>query len=468
MTTQATASLPQSEAQRVHPNGFTVSVLFWLRFVRQPQKVLVSTRARYGSLVRMDHDGQAFVIALAAEAAKPILAADPGGYTAFWKEPFRAIAGSGSIWVMDGSRHHRERQLLAPPFHGPSVAGYGRAIRELARLHSDAWRAGQTVRAFETTASISQDVIMRLVFGTEDAAFLEEGHRLLTELLRAVHPSIVFIPMLQKPWFPLWRRHLRARQHFSAWLGRSLAGRRANPGPADDVLGRMLEARYEDGTRMSDEDIRDELYTILLAGHSTTAAATAWALYELGRNPPVLSRLRREVAALGPDPEPGLVAKLPYLSAVCNETLRLHTILSEVGRLLAAPLEVLGYTLPAGDAVVVSINAIHHDPALYPDPDAFIPERFLERTYSPFEFLPFGGGHRRCIGAALSDYEVRISLAEIVMRWDFEPATVEHDVRHDIGMGPRKGVRLRILGRRSTGPDPIQPGIQLDQRVGVA
>jgi cytochrome P450 len=214
----------------------------------------------------------------------------------------------------------------------------------------------------------------------------------------------------------------------------------------------MLDLRYQDGTHISDEDIRDELYTVLLAGHETTAAALAWALYELGRRAAVLARLRAEIDALGPDPAPERIAKLPYLSAVCNETLRLHTILGEVGRMLAAPLDMLGCTLPPGDAVVISIISIHHDPSLYPDPEAFIPERFLERTYGPFEFLPFGGGHRRCLGAALSDYEMRIALAEIAMSWDFEPAAAERDVRHDIGLGPKHGAALRIKGRRDNQP----------------
>ena len=160
-----------------------------------------------------------------------------------------------------------------------------------------------------------------------------------------------------------------------------------------------------------------------------------------------LERLRAEIAELGQNPDPAQIVKLSYLSAVCNETLRLHTLLPEVARELITPLKLFQYTIPAGTFVTVSVMAIHHDPDIYPEPDNFIPARFLERTFTPFEFLPFGGGHRRCLGAALSDYEMRIALAEIVMHWDFEPASAEKEIRHDIAMGPKYGVRLRVTSR---------------------
>jgi cytochrome P450 len=449
MSTEVFADRARPGTGSALPDRLSGNLAFWLRLVYQPEALTRSLREKHGDLVRVKFAGQTYVIALTSESARPILAADPGLFTAFWKEPVRALAGTGSILAMDGSRHHQERQLLTPAFHGPGIAGYGGIIQQTVRQYIGDWHSGNVVRAFETTSRISQDVIMRLVFGVEEPAFLKEGRRVLDATLRAMHPLIVFVAELQKPWFPPWRRHLRAREEFSAWVGHCLARARAQPA-ASGVLGRMLDLRYEDGTPISDEDIRDELYTVLLAGHETTAAALAWALYELGRNPAVLTKLRAEVGGLGPGPSPEAVAKLPYLSAVCNETLRLHTILGEVGRKLAAPFQLAGHTIPAGDALVISISSIHHDPCIYQDPHAFVPERFLNRTYGPFEFLPFGGGHRRCLGSALSDYEMRIALAEIVMSWDFEATVAEREVRRDIGMGPEHGVRLRITGRRQT------------------
>jgi len=452
------ATIEQMGARPPLPAGFTSSLRQFWRSLYRPRTYTASLAERYGKVVTLSYKRQSFVIVLTSEGAGQVLLGDPHGYAALWEDGFTGIAGPGSIWVLGGSEHRRERQLLTPAFHGRSFAGYGETIREITRRQTEQWQPGQTVRALDTTLCISLDVIMRLVFGVQDAIFMQEGRRALSAAWQAVHPLIVFFPQLQKPWFPLWRRHTRARDDFSRWLGRHLVERRGQTQESDDVLGLMLAARYEDGSPMRDEDIRDELYTILLAGHETTATALAWALYELGRHPAELARLRAELDALGADPDPGSVVKLPYLSAVCNETLRLHTILTEVGRVLVSPLQLFGYTLQPGDSVVVSIMAIHHDPELYPEPDEFVPERFIGRSYSPFEFLPFGGGHRRCLGAALSDYEMRIALGEIVTHWDFKPAAVEREIRHDIAMGPKNGVRLRIKGRRIAGEKSLADG----------
>jgi cytochrome P450 family 110 len=421
----------------------------WL-LVRQPGTFAARMRDRYGDLVSMRVRENVFVIVFSPEGARQVLSADPTGYDAFWKEGFGGLAGSGSLWALGGDAHRRERQLLSSAFHGRTFREHGETIRAVTHQHIDKWQPGQSIRAIHTTLAISLDIIMRLVFGVGDDEFTREGRDVLTALWRHMHPMIVFFPSLQRGWFPLWRRYARSKARFADWMNRYLSERRARGAASDDVLGHMLAACYEDGTPMSDEDIRDELITILLAGHETTATALAWALYELGRHPVVLETLRGELESLG-DTDAGTVVKLPYLSAVCNETLRLHTLLPEVARLCSAPVEVLGYTLLPGDAVAISIMAIHHDADLYPEPDRFIPQRFIDRTYSAFEFLPFGGGHRRCLGAGLSDYEMRIALAEIVMHWNFEPAAVERDIRHDIAMGAKNGVPLSLKARRVPG-----------------
>ena len=423
----------------------------WARWraVFHPLAHAANTRARYGDLLIVEAERDSLAVALSPEGARQVFAADPAGYMAFWKPGFTGVAGAGSLWVLDGERHRSERKLLGHAFHARHLDGFGSLIRQTARVHLQPWQPGQQRRALDTTLAISLDVIMRAVFGVTDPALAREGHILLTDLWRRMRPLIVFFPWLQRPWFPLWRRYAQAKDAFSDWVWRCLALRRAQGGEAGDVLGSMLAARYEDGHAMSDADIRDELLTLLLAGHETTATALAWALYDLGRHPAVRARLRAELDDAGPDADPAQVARLPYLSAVCNETLRLHTLLAEVGRVTAAPLDLAGHTLPAGSSVVVLTMAIHDDPGLYPQPRQFQPDRFLERSYTATEFLPFGGGHRRCLGAALSDYEMRLTLAEILTHWEFEPAVVEQNVRHDIAMGPKYGVPLRILTRRS-------------------
>jgi cytochrome P450 family 110 len=297
---------------------------------------------------------------------------------------------------------------------------------------------------------ISLDIILRVVFGTERGGMMDDGRKAVKTLLRLVHPliSFAFASTLQTWWFPPWRRYIRATREFSAFVARCLADRRARGNTSQDVLALMLAARHADGTWLGDDEIRDELITILFAGHETTAVALSWALYELARHPFVLKGLREELDMLGPDAAPDLIAKQPYLGAVCDETLRLHTILTEIGRISRSPCELLDHQLPAGIALGVGIGAIHQDPSLYSEPDEFRPERFLKRTYNAFEFLPFGGGHRRCLGAHLSDYEMRIALATIATLWEFESAGEDLDIRHNIGTGPKHGVRLRVNGRR--------------------
>lgn len=444
------------EAKATRPNGFSINPVQTWQLVNRPQSYTAALRKRYGEVVALyDPAGKAFVIALTPNSARQILSADPAVYDAFWKEGFTGVAGSGSLWVLGKNEHRRERQMLSPAFHAQNFRGYGEVIREVTSQKTEKWRSGQTLRALDTTLDISLDIIMRLVFGAESGKFLDEGRRVLKVLWRTMHPLFVFFPKLQRGWFPPWARYARAKDDFSKWVSDYLVERRAHKDGAGDILGRMLAAQYEDGTPMRDKDIRDELITILLAGHETTATALAWALYELGKNPDKLEKLRAELDSLGANPNPEQVARAPYLTAVCNETLRLHTLLPEIARELISPLELSGHMLIPGDSVGVSVMAIHHDPDLYPEPGQFIPERFIGRTYSPFEFLPFGGGHRRCLGSGLSDYEMRIALAEIATRWEFEPAGIEREIRHDIAMGPKNGVLLCIKGKRYRKPKLI-------------
>jgi cytochrome P450 len=215
-----------------------------------------------------------------------------------------------------------------------------------------------------------------------------------------------------------------------------------------DVLGVLLDARDEAGHPLDEDYIHSQLISILSAGHETTAVALAWALYELGRHPDVMAKLRAEVESLGPNADPIQILTLPYLSAVCNETIRYHPILAECARVPLSPLEIMGRHIPVGQALGISIVGIHHDPVVYPEPHRFRPERFIERTFSNTEFMPFGGGHRRCLGAGLAEYTMRLALAEIMLHWEFEPARADHDVRRNIAMGPRYGVPLRIKAQR--------------------
>ena len=420
----------------------------WLHF-NEPQFRYADLRKRFGPLAPGRFDKQDHVMVLTAEGARQVFAADPANYDAFFKDGFAAISGPASLWTLTGAAHRRERQLFTPAVHASHIHKYASIVHDITCFYLEQWQPGQTVKAFETTRAISRDVIIRLVFGLEEGPLMDEGREIMDELSHASNPLIVFVAQLQRPWFPPWRRYVRVKDRFTEWVNRFLSARRAQGAETDDVIGNMLASRYEDGSPMQDHEIRDELITVLIGGHETTAAVLAWALYELGRHPAILHKLQDELDNSGVKTDIRLAVKLPYLGAVCDETVRLHPILAECARVLTKPMQILGHTIAAGNVLIVSILGIHHDPELYPEPERFNPERFLERSYSRSEFLPFGGAHRRCLGAALSEYETRIALARIVLHCDFETAAVDRDVRHGVPMGPKHGVPLRILARRT-------------------
>jgi cytochrome P450 len=192
----------------------------------------------------------------------------------------------------------------------------------------------------------------------------------------------------------------------------------------DDILSLLLAARDEAGQPMTDEELRDELLTLLFAGHETTASALAWALYWLDRLPEVKEKLLEEIDSLGSHPDPSAIAKLPYLNAVCCETLRIYPIaISPFPRILKVPMEIGGYQFQPGAILIISIYLTHQREDLYPQPKQFKPERFLERQFSPYEYLPFGGSNRRCIGAAFALFEMKLVLANILSNYDLTLAS---------------------------------------------
>jgi cytochrome P450 family 110 len=436
-------SIPQ-KVSKLHLNPFQQ----W-QFFSQPRVMHDWLREHYGDLAQLHFQGRDYAAILTPQAVRAVFSADPYGYDAFWKESFTNLIGRDNVWVLIGERHRRERQLFAPAVHANHFRAYGQTIQEIARENLAKWQPGQTVKALDTTLAISLDIIMRLVFGVEEAKYMEEGRQVFEVLRQTAYPLVVFFPALQKPWFPLWRRYLKSREDVLGWMDRFLAARRARSADDTDVLGVLMNARDEAGNPVSDEHIRNELNAILTAGHETTGVALAWALYELGRHPEILAKLCAELGAAGPALDPARALTLPYLDAVCKETVRLHPILSECARVPMQSIQILGRDIAPGQAMVISIVGIHHDPGTYPEPDRFRPERFIERNYDIFEFLPFGGGHRRCMGAGLAEYSMRISLAEIVTRWDFEPTEPDTDIRLNVAMGPRKGIPLRIKARKN-------------------
>jgi cytochrome P450 len=434
------------------PPGPRFGLLATLRYVRTPKRYVASLNRRFGDTFTIHGANGTVVMTTSPANARTIFSTDTDSFDVFGALPTASILGPGSLLATAGETHKRNRKLLTPPFQGQRMRAYGEIMRDAARARTAHLRPGDRFRAHDVTARIAMDVILRAVFGVSSGAAADAASEVLHGLLDAIDPLLFFFGGLHSRLYPPYRRYRAARARYDAFVRERIAERR-RAGAGDDILGSMIDARYDDGSSMSDEVIRDQLLTLLLAGHETTAIALAWALRELALHPDVRERARRELSTLSASPrdaEPEAIAKLPFLSAIADETMRLHTIVTDVIRLLRKPLRLGAWEIPPGVAVSVASVAIHADPSLYPEPDAFRPERFLGKKPSPFELLPFGGGHRRCIGAAFSDYEMRVVLATLLTELDLEleSAREEPAVRRNITVGPARGVPMRVVGRR--------------------
>lgn len=416
-------------------------------FLGHPRSFNDVMRRRYGDQFAVPSLNGVVVLGCTPAHARQMFTADPDTFRTFATGTLGSVLGDGSVLVTWGGPHKKLRKLLQPPFHGARMRGFARTMQQVTREHVARLVPGQPVRMHDVTTGISLDVILRTVFGVDGAA-MDEGRQLLSTLLAMVSPLVLFSSQFQRDWFPPWRRLQEARRRYDAMVQRLVEARRASGEHGEDILGMLLDASWDDGEPLTVGEISDQLLTLLVAGHETTAISLAWAVHDLYQQPAALGRLRDELAPLGDDPEPEAVTRQPFLGAVCDESLRLRPIVTDVIRTLREPFDFGGYRLPAGIGVGVIIESIHSDPAIYPEPDAFRPERFLERRPGPFEFLPFGGGHRRCIGAAFSDQEARLVLGTLATRLDLEPLRRDERVRRNITMGPRYGVPARVLARR--------------------
>lgn len=366
------------------------------------------------------------------------------------------ILGAGSLLLLDGAAHRRERRLMLPPFHGERMHAYGQLMQEITDGVIDTWVTGRAFPLRSEMQTITLEVIMRAVFGVDEGpelAHLREQLGRLLALFDSLASAFFFVPAFR---FELggrtpWGRFVRGRQEFAAILRAEMARRRADGVARSDVLSMLLDARDEDGAPMSDEALVDEMFTLLGAGHETTASALAWTLYHVLARPDVLDRLRAELEqVVGDGPvDPMAVARLEYLDAVVKESARLTPVATNITRRLAAPMRIGGLDLPAGVSVSASIYLIHHRADLWPDPERFDPDRFIGTRPSAYTFFPFGGGSRRCLGAAFASYELKVVLAQILSRTDLRvaPGYRMRAVLRAVTVAPSRGMPV-VMDRR--------------------
>jgi cytochrome P450 len=363
------------------------------------------------------------------------------------------VLGSHSVLLLDEDAHMAQRKLMLPSFHGARMRGYEHTMAEVAAREVERWPAGEALPAWPTMQAITLEVILRTVFGVTDGERLERlGEVLRSSLSWVTEPHRMAQLALLGPRRIAERGTLRhALQPTDELIFEEIRSRRDAPDleERDDVLSLLLQARHDDGSAMSDQELRDELMTLLVAGHETSATALAWALEALARHPAALSRLREELDA-GND---------AYLDAVVQETLRLRPVIALVLRRLTEPMEIGGRLLPAGVTVAPCIYLMHRRPDIYPDPRCFRPERFLDRPPGTYTWIPFGGGVRRCLGASFAQFEIKVVLRELVARLDIRPARPrpERRVRRAIVFAPERGGELvveRRAGARALATDP--------------
>jgi cytochrome P450 len=402
-------------------------------------------RARFGPVWTERLVGQPPFVDISDPAlVKQVLTAGPEvlhpGEGARILEP---IVGPSSVILLDEAPHLEQRRLMLPAFKGDRMAALRGVVEEVVRAELATWPRDVPAATHGRLQALTLDIILRAVFGLTSGPRLERLRALLTELMEIGSGPVGMFPALQRG--PRWRRFLAVRAEADELLRAEVDERRAAGGEGDDVLAMLLHATHEDGSPMSFPEIRDELVTALVAGHETTASQLAWALALLARHPAAAA------LALEGDAE---------LDAVIHEVMRVRPVLIHAEpRLVKRPYELGGRTYEPG--VVLAVNAlnVHHDPAIYPDPFAFRPERFLERPPETYTFLPFGGGRRRCLGASFAMLEMRVVLRELLTTCTIEPTTapLERARRRSITISPQRGAVVTLRARAAAAPPPPAP-----------
>ncbi|HEU5062733.1 MAG TPA: cytochrome P450 [Solirubrobacterales bacterium] len=402
---------------------------------RKAQWFLEQSRARFGPMfsIKIAYEGD-WVMVSDPELVKQVFTGDPRVFHAGeGNQILRPILGDNSVLVLDEKKHIGQRKLLLPPFHGERMQAYGEKMTEIAAREIESWPTGVPYKLRPRMQAITLEIIIETVFGVHEGERMEPLREALRDFLDLTTNPAVLLPVLaigpdRVNRIPAFRRRVGRVDRL---IAQEIAERRGAEDLAEreDVLSLLLLARHEDGSPMSDAEIRDELLTLLVAGHETTATALSWAMERLTRHPEKLERLRAEVSD----------GEEEYLTATIQETLRLRPVIVLVVRKLTEAVELGGYELPAGAGVTPCIHLIHRDPQIYPDPDRFIPERFLDNPPGTYTWIPFGGGVRRCLGAAFAQFEMAVVLRELVRRYEIKPANPasERPFRRAITETPR-------------------------------
>ncbi|SEH48458.1 Cytochrome P450 [Mycolicibacterium rutilum] len=428
------------------------SIAMSLLMLRWWPRVVALAQRRYGKVFTLTNSVMGQMVYLADPAdIKTVFAGDPRIFHAGEANSMLSgLLGDSSVLVIDEDVHRDRRRSMMAPFHRDAVARQAAVMAEIAADNIAGWPVGRPFAVAPKMAEITLEVILRTVIGASDparlAALRDVMPRLLSvgpwESLAIARPELIE----RRP----WRRLRRLMAEADRLLYAEIADRRADPDLADrtDALAMLVRVGADDGSAMTDKELRDQLITLLVAGHDTTATGLSWALERLTRHPDLLVAAVR--AADDGDDE--------YLDAIDKETLRIRPVVPDVGRILTEPVEIAGYRLPAGVMVVPSITLVHDDAEIYPDPDRFEPDRMLGATLSPTTWLPFGGGNRRCLGAGFAMVEMRVVLREVLRRVELATTTSPGErprIKHVI-LTPHRGARITVRTRRQVADAAVE------------
>lgn len=438
-----------------------------LNWIFRPLDFLEECDRAYGDIFNLNLMGlPPFTVVSNPQGIEEILSVDAKKFDVGRTNNLAAsLLGDNSLVLLDGKPHRRQRKLMMPPFHGEKVKSYAENICQITEKVANQWQEKKTFVAQKAMQDITLETILNVVFGLSEGERYQSIKPPLIELLdltgSPLKASVVFLPFLQQDlgeWSP-WGKVVRRKRKIYELLQAEIDERRSNPDlSGNDVLSLMMSARDEAGEGLSDIELKDQMMTLLVAGHETTATALSWALYWVHKLPEVKQKLLAELDALDSDADALTISRLPYLTAVCNETLRIYPVaFIAFLRFAKSPIEVMGHRFAEEKMLAPTIYLTHHREDLYPEPKQFKPERFLERQYSPYEFLPFGGGNRRCIGYALALLEMKLVLAKILTKWDLS-LTSDREIlpkRRGATVAPDNGVPLILNGKRS----PVEPNM---------
>jgi cytochrome P450 len=415
----------------------------------RPLAFLERCRARYGKrfTVRFPFTPP-FVAITEPDQVKEIYTAPPDvlhpGEGARVLEP---LVGLNSVILLDEDAHMEQRKLMLPAFHGERMERLADLVAEVAEQEVEDWAREPEIVLHPRLQSLTLEIILRAVFGLDPGPRLDAIRTRLETLLAYGDNPLTLLPLPPEPLQRLFDRFgplagfLTLREEIDALLFELIDERRGSAEERNDVLSMLLEARHEDGSPMSDQELRDELMTLLVAGHETTASTLAWAFERLAREPAVRARLEEEIES-GDD---------AYLTATVQETLRRRPVLPNTApRLVKKPVEVGGWLYPPGCALVANAYLLHHDADVYPDPYAFRPERFLDSAPGTYTWIPFGGGRRRCLGMSFAMLEMKIVLPAVLRAYELRPAAPAHEPprRRNITVRPARGARVELGARR--------------------